>query len=80
MDLTRFFPKYFERAGRDAQEYRVDNEKIANVVYANRMDNATQQVATDGASVLVLFNLLVDTTIQNLVKHLDTQQNKLLHM
>ena len=37
--LNRVFPKYFERAGRDAQEYHRQPEKIANVVYANRMDN-----------------------------------------
>ena len=37
--LNKIFPKYFERAGRDAQEYHRQPEKIANVVYANRMDN-----------------------------------------
>lgn len=37
--LNRVFPKYFVRAGRDAQEYHRQPEKIANVVYANRMGN-----------------------------------------
>lgn len=37
--LNRVFPKYFERAGRDAQEYHRQPEKIANVIYASRMDN-----------------------------------------
>ena len=37
--LNAIFPKYFERAGRDAQEYHRQPEKIANVVYANRMQN-----------------------------------------
>ena len=37
--LNKIFPKYFERAGRDAQEYHRQPEKIANVVYANRMGN-----------------------------------------
>src|SRR6056300_2114304 len=37
--LNSIFPKYFKRAGRDAQEYHRQPEKIANVIYANRMDN-----------------------------------------
>jgi len=37
--LNKIFPKYFRRAGRDAQEYHRQPEKIANVIYANRMDN-----------------------------------------
>lgn len=37
--LDAIFGKYFVRAGRDAEEYHRQPEKIANVVYANRMDN-----------------------------------------
>lgn len=37
--LNKIFPKYFIKAGRDAQEYHRQPEKIANVVYANRMGN-----------------------------------------
>jgi len=37
--LDSIFPKYFERAGRDADEYHRQPRKIANVIYANRMDN-----------------------------------------
>ena len=37
--LNAVFPKYFVRAGRDANEYHRQPEKIANVIYANRMDN-----------------------------------------
>lgn len=37
--LNKIFPKYFRRAGRDAQEYHRQPEKIANVIYASRMDN-----------------------------------------
>ena len=37
--LNAVFPKYFERAGRDANEYHRQPRKIANVIYANRMDN-----------------------------------------
>ena len=37
--LDAIFGKYFKRAGRDANEYHRQPEKIANVIYANRMDN-----------------------------------------
>ena len=37
--LDKIFPKYFKRAGRNAQDYHRQPEKIANVIYANRMDN-----------------------------------------
>ena len=37
--LNTIFPKYFRRAGRDANDYHRKPEKIANVIYANRMDN-----------------------------------------
>ena len=40
--LNKVFPKYFERAGRDAKEYHRQPEKIANVVYANRMSNGDE--------------------------------------
>lgn len=41
--LNEVFPKYFARAGREAREYHRNPEKIANVVYANRMDNGDEQ-------------------------------------
>lgn len=37
--LNAIFGKYFARAGRDAEEYHRQPEKIANVIYADRMDN-----------------------------------------
>lgn len=37
--LDSVFSKYFKKAGRDAKEYERQPEKIANIVYANRMDN-----------------------------------------
>lgn len=41
--LNIVFPKYFVRAGRDAYLYHRNPEKIANVVYANRMGNGAEQ-------------------------------------
>jgi putative chitinase len=40
--LNKIFPKYFVRAGRDANAYARKPEKIANVVYANRMGNGDE--------------------------------------
>ena len=37
--LNKIFPKYFKNAGRDAEEYHRQPEKIANVIYADRMGN-----------------------------------------
>jgi putative chitinase len=37
--LNSLFSKYFAKAGRDAEEYHRQPRKIANVIYANRMDN-----------------------------------------
>lgn len=37
--LNSIFPKYFKNAGLDADAYARNPEKIANVVYANRMGN-----------------------------------------
>ena len=40
--LNKIFPKYFARAGRNAAQYARKPEKIANVVYANRMGNGNE--------------------------------------
>jgi putative chitinase len=37
--LNKVFPKYFKNAGREAEDYHRQPEKIANVIYANRMGN-----------------------------------------
>jgi putative chitinase len=37
--LNKIFPKYFKNAGRDANGFARNPEKIANVVYASRMGN-----------------------------------------
>ena len=43
--LDKIFPKYFKRAGRNAQDYHRQPEKIANVIYAGRMDNGDTAVS-----------------------------------
>ena len=41
--LNTVFPKYFKNAGRDANSYARQPEKIANIVYANRMGNGNTE-------------------------------------
>ena len=41
--LNKIFPKYFARAGRDANAYARKPEMIANVVYANRIGNGPEE-------------------------------------
>jgi len=40
--LNKIFPKYFVKAGRNAALYARKPEKIANVVYSNRMGNGNE--------------------------------------
>jgi len=40
--LNNIFPKYFIKAGRNADAYARQPEKIANVVYSNRMGNGDE--------------------------------------
>ena len=40
--LNKIFPKYFKNAGRDANAYARNPEKIANIVYASRMGNGDE--------------------------------------
>lgn len=41
--LIKVFPKYFKFGFRDPYEYKYKPEKIANVVYANRMGNGDEK-------------------------------------
>lgn len=41
--LNNIFAKYFKNAGRDATPYARQPEKIANLVYANRMGNGDEK-------------------------------------
>jgi len=41
--LNSIFPKYFKRVGRNPTRYHRNPEKIANLVYANRMGNGNEE-------------------------------------
>ena len=76
--LNTIFPKYFRRAGRDANEYHRQPEKIANVIYANRMDNGDTD-SGDGWTFQRRrhsYNLQEDTIIQKFGKAVEWKRQK----
>mgnify|MGYP001410151129 FL=1 len=87
--LNTIFPKYFRRAGRDANEYHRQPEKIANVIYANRMDNGDASSGDGwtfrGGGILQLtgrynytqFGKAVEKTAEEAVEYVRTKKGAL---
>ena len=87
--LNTIFPKYFKRAGREANEYHRQPEKIANVIYANRMDNGDASSGDGwtfrGGGILQLtgrynyteFGKAVDKTPEEAVEYVRTKAGAL---
>ena len=87
--LDKIFPKYFRRAGRDAQQYHRQPEKIANVIYANRMDNGDTDTGDGwkfrGGGILQLtgrynytqFGKAVEKTAEEAVEYVRTKAGAL---
>ena len=87
--LNTIFPKYFRRAGRDANDYHRKPEKIANVIYANRMDNGDSDSGDGwrfrGGGILQLtgrynyteFGKAVDKTPEEAVEYVRTKKGAL---
>lgn len=87
--LNKIFPKYFKRAGRDAQDYHRQPEKIANVIYANRMDNGDADSGDGwkfrGGGILQLtgrhnytkFSEAVDKSVDEAVDYVRTKEGAL---
>lgn len=87
--LNKLFPKYFKNANRDAAPYHRQPRKIANVIYANRMDNG--DTASDdgwkfrGGGILQLtgrynytqFGKEVDMTPEQAVEYVRTKKGAL---
>lgn len=87
--LNKLFPKYFKNANRDAAPYHRQPRKIANVIYANRMDNG--DTASDdgwkfrGGGILQLtgrynytqFGKEVDMTPDQAVEYVRTKKGSL---
>ena len=87
--LNRVFPKYFKNAGRDATEYHRHPEKIANVIYANRMDNGDTAsgdgfrfrgrgvIQLTGRSNYTRFGESIAKSITEVVNYLETKKGAL---
>jgi len=87
--LDAVFPKYFVRAGRNAQDYNRQPEKIANIVYASRMDNGDTASGDGwrfrGRGVIQLtgrhnytkFGETLEYTPEQVVKYLSTKKGAL---
>ena len=87
--LDKIFPKYFRRAGRDAQQYHRQPEIIANVIYANRMDNGDTASGDGykfrGRGIIQLtgrynytqFAKSINTGLRATVEYLETKQGAL---
>jgi len=87
--LNSVFSKYFKRAGRDAGAYHRQPERIANVVYADRMGNSNAAsgdgwkyrgrgvIQLTGAHNYAMFAESVEKTIPATVKYLGTKEGAL---
>ena len=87
--LNTVFPKYFERAGRNAEDYHRQSENIANVVYADRMGNANPAsgdgwkyrgrgaIQMTGADQYARFAQHIKKTISETIEYLGTKEGAL---
>ena len=84
--LNKIFPKYFVRAGRDANQYARNPEAIANVVYANRMGNGDEDsgdgfkfrgrglIQLTGKTNYSAFAEFMDMDLDAVVEYLETEE------
>ena len=84
--LNKIFPKYFIRAGRDANQYARQPEAIANVVYANRMGNGDEDsgdgfkfrgrglIQLTGKTNYSAFAEFMDMDLDAIVDYLETEE------
>lgn len=87
--LNTVFPKYFIRAGRDAGTYARNPEKIANIVYANRLGNGDTAsgdgwrfrgrgvIQLTGRDNYTVFGKTVHLTVLETVDYLETKRGAL---
>ena len=87
--LDTIFPKYFKNAGRVASDYAKQPEKIANVIYANRMGNGDTASGEGylfrGRGVIQLtgkenysaFALSIKTTLPDAIQYIQTKRGAL---
>lgn len=87
--LEKLFSKYFSKAGRNAADYAKQPEKIANVIYANRMGNGDtasgEGFAFRGRGIVQLtgkdnysaFALSIKMTLPDVIDYVTTKKGAL---
>lgn len=87
--LEKLFSKYFSKAGRNAADYAKQPEKIANVIYANRMGNGDtasgEGFAFRGRGIVQLtgkdnysaFALSIKMTLPDVIDYVQTKKGAL---
>lgn len=87
--LEKLFSKYFSKAGRNASDYAKQPEKIANVIYANRMGNGDtasgEGFAFRGRGIVQLtgkdnysaFALSIKMTLPDVIEYVQTKKGAL---
>jgi putative chitinase len=87
--LEKLFSKYFSKAGRNAADYAKQPEKIANVIYANRMGNGDTAsgdgyrfrgrgvVQLTGRDNYTAFGLTIGMTAEEVIDYVTTKKGAL---
>lgn len=87
--LNSVFSKYFKKAGRNAADYARDPERIANIVYANRMGNGDTDsgdgfrfrgrgiIQLTGCNNYTAFAESVGMSVDEVVDYLETTEGSL---
>ena len=87
--LEKLFSKYFSKAGRNAADYAKQPEKIANVIYANRMGNGDTAsgdgfkfrgrgiVQLTGKDNYSAFALSIKMTLPDVIEYVQTKKGAL---
>lgn len=87
--LEKLFSKYFSKAGRNAADYAKQPEKIANVIYANRLGNGDtasgEGFAFRGRGIVQLtgkdnysaFALSIKMTLPDVIEYVQTKKGAL---
>jgi len=87
--LDKVFPKYFKDAGRVASDYAKQPERIANIVYANRMGNGDTAsgegylyrgrgvIQLTGKESYSAFALSINKTLPEIIEYIQTKRGAL---